>query len=115
MARDPRVLVFIGIKDTVVALDERTGDEIWRNNVRAGGFVYVMWDGKSVYATSAGEVWRLDPETGNIIWHNELKGLGRGLASIATTRAAGSPSGIQLPAVAVQQAAQAAAAAAAAS
>jgi hypothetical protein len=30
MPRDPRVLVFVGIKNAVVALDEKTGYEVWR-------------------------------------------------------------------------------------
>jgi outer membrane protein assembly factor BamB len=107
-------MVFIGIKDCVIALDEKTGDEVWRTEIRATGYIYVVWDGQSVYATSAGEVWRLDPENGNTIWHNELKGLGRGLASLASTRSAGPQSGFQLVAMAAQQAANAAAAAAAA-
>jgi outer membrane protein assembly factor BamB len=106
-------MVFIGIKEYVVALDEKTGDEVWRTGVR-GGYIYVLWDGQSVYATSGGEVWRLDPRNGDIIWHNELKGLGRGIASIASTRSA-AESGGQLMGMAAQQAAEAAAAAAAAS
>ncbi|HTJ23095.1 MAG TPA: PQQ-binding-like beta-propeller repeat protein, partial [Gemmatimonadaceae bacterium] len=113
--RDPRILVFVGIKNAVVALDEKTGYEIWRTEVRAAGFVYVVWDGASLYAASGGEVWRLDPQTGDFIWHNELKGLGRGLLSIASTRAPGPQAGVQLAAVAAQQAAEAAAAASAAS
>jgi outer membrane protein assembly factor BamB len=112
MPRDPRVLVFIGIKDSVVALDEKTGYEVWCTQVRSAGFVYVVWDGASLYAASGGEVWRLNPETGDFIWHNELKGLGRGLLSIASTRAPGPQS--NLAAVAAIQAAEAAAAASAA-
>jgi outer membrane protein assembly factor BamB len=77
--------------------------------------VYVAWDGASLYAASGGEVWRLNPETGDFIWHNELKGLGRGLLSIATTRAPNPQSNVQLVAVAAHQAAEAAAAASAAS
>ena len=115
MPRDSRILVFVGIKNAVVALDEKTGYEVWRTEVRAAGFVYVVWDGASLYAASGGEVWRLDPQTGDFIWHNELKGLGRGLLSIASTRAPGLQSGVQLAAVAAQQAAEAAAAASAAS
>ena len=115
MPRDPRILVFVGIKNAVVALDEKTGYEVWRTAVRAAGFVYVVWDGASLFAASGGEVWRLDPLTGDFIWHNELKGLGRGLLSIASMRAPGPQSGNQLAAVAMQQAAEAAAAAAAAS
>jgi len=115
MPRDPRVLVFVGIKNAVVALDEKTGYEVWRTPVRSAGFVYVAWDGASLYAASGGEVWRLNPETGDFIWHNELKGLGRGLLSIATTRAPNPQSNVQLVAVAAHQAAEAAAAASAAS
>lgn len=115
MARDPRMLLFVGIKNAVVALDEKTGYEVWRTEVRSAGFVYVVWDGASLYAASGGEVWRLDPQTGDFIWHNELKGLGRGLLSIASTRAPGPQAGVQLVAVAAQQAAEAAAAASAAS
>lgn len=114
MPRDPRILVFVGIKNAVVALDEKTGSEVWRTEVRAAGFVYVMWDGAALYAASAGEVWRLKPETGDFIWHNELKGLGRGLLSIASTRAPGPQPSVQLAAIAAQQAAEAAAAASAA-
>ena len=112
MPRDPRVLVFVGIKNAVVALEEKTGYEVWRTAVRSAGFVYVAWDGASLYAASGGEVWRLNPETGDFIWHNELKGLGRGLLSIASTRAPGPQS--NLAAVAAIQAAEAAAAASAA-
>jgi outer membrane protein assembly factor BamB len=115
MPRDPRVLLYVGIKNAVVALDEKTGYEVWRAEVRSAGFVYVVWDGTSLYAASGGEVWRLDPQTGGFIWHNELKGLGRGLLSIASSRAPGPQPGVQLAAVAAQQAAEAAAAASAAS
>lgn len=112
MPRDPRFLVFVGIKNAVVALDERTGDEVWRTAVRSSGFVNVMYDGQSLYASNAGEIWRLDPEKGRVIWHNELKGLGRGLASIASTRAPGGQPGAQLMAELARQAAAAAEAAA---
>jgi len=112
MPRDPRILVFVGIKNAVVALDEKTGFEVWRTEVRAAGFVYVVWDGAALYAASGGEVWRVNPQTGELIWHNELKGLGRGLLSIASTRAPGPQSNLQ--AIAAYQAAEAAAAASAA-
>lgn len=115
MPRDPRVLVFIGIKDSVIALDERTGAEVWCTELRSAGFVYVIFDGQSVYATNAGEVWRIDPEHGTVIWRNELKGFGRGFASLASSRAPGAQPGLELMAEMARQAAEAAAAAAAAS
>ncbi|HSQ31179.1 MAG TPA: PQQ-binding-like beta-propeller repeat protein [Gemmatimonadaceae bacterium] len=86
MPRDPQVLVFVGIKSSVIALDERTGDGVWRTDLRSSDYVSVLWDGESLFAANSGEVWRIDPETGDLLWHNELKGMGRGLASLATSR-----------------------------
>ena len=88
MARDPQTLVFVGIRDSVVALDDRTGTEVWRAELRSHDFVVVLWDGEALLAANSGEVYRLDPRTGAVMWHNELKGLGRGLVTLATTRAA---------------------------
>ena len=86
MPRDPQVLIYVGIKDAVVALDDRTGFEVWRTELRASGFVTVLWDGEALFAANAGEVWRLDPARGDVLWHNELKGLGRGLVTLASSR-----------------------------
>jgi outer membrane protein assembly factor BamB len=86
MPRDPQVFVFIGIKNTVVALDDRTGTEMWRTKLRSSDHVTVLWDGEALLAANGGEIWRLDPRQGNVIWHNELKGMGRGLVSLASSR-----------------------------
>jgi|SRR5215216_2828208 len=88
MPRDPQESVFVGIKNCVVALDDRTGVEKWRTQLRSSDHVAVLWDGAALIAASGGEVWRLDPEAGQVIWHNELKGLGRGLAGLASSRRA---------------------------
>jgi outer membrane protein assembly factor BamB len=84
--RDPRVLIFTGIKNSVVALDDRTGAEVWRTQLRSSDFVTVLWDGEALIAANGGEVWRLEPEHGQVMWHNELKGMGRGLVSLASSR-----------------------------
>lgn len=86
MPRDPQVLIFIGIKHAVVAVDERSGGEVWRAELRSGEYVTVLWDGHALLAANAGEVWRLDPVNGAVIWHIQLKGLGRGLVSLASSR-----------------------------
>ncbi len=86
MPRDLPTYVYIGIRKTVVALDDRTGDEVWRAVLKALEFVTVHWDGEALFAANAGEVWRLDPRTGAVIWHNTLKGLGRGLVTLASSR-----------------------------
>jgi outer membrane protein assembly factor BamB len=87
MARDPRQFVFVGIRSAVIALDSETGDPAWRAELSGSDFVTVLWDGVALLAANNGEVFRLDPATGAIVWHNELKGLGRGLVSLASTRA----------------------------
>ena len=86
MPRDPQVLLYVGIKNSVVALNDKTGEEVWRAKLRGSDYVTVMWDGEALVAANSGEVWRLDPASGTVIWHNELKGLGRGLVSIASGR-----------------------------
>jgi outer membrane protein assembly factor BamB len=115
MPRDPQTLVFVGIKSSLVALDERTGVEIWRTKLRSSDFVSVLWDGETLLAANHGEVFRLDPRSGAVIWHNELKGLGRGLVSLATTRSAQSATRTDVAQAKRKRDAQQAAAAAAAS
>jgi outer membrane protein assembly factor BamB len=89
MARDPRVLVYVGVKNSVVALDEQTGTEMWRTHLRGSDFVSILWDGQMLLAANSGEVWRLDPENGAVLWHNSLKGFGRGVISLASSRRPG--------------------------
>jgi len=113
MPRDPQVLLFIGVKHSVIALDERTGAEVWRAELRSGDYVTVLWDGESLFAANSGEIWRLDPQNGSAIWHNVLKGLGRGLVSLASSRRPTQPSDMDLTAEKRRRDAQAAAAAAA--
>ena len=87
MPRDPQTLIFIGIKNSVVAVDERTGAEVWRAKLKGSDFVTVLWDGEALIAANSGEAFRLDPRSGAVMWHNELKGLGRGIVSLASSRA----------------------------
>ncbi len=86
MPRDALVLIYIGIKNTVVALDDRSGAEVWRTTLRSSYCVTVLWDGEALLAANSGEVWRLDPAQGHVLWHNDLKGLRRGLVSLASSR-----------------------------
>jgi outer membrane protein assembly factor BamB len=86
MPRQP--LLFVGIRGRVVALDRYTGDEVWR--VQFGSdYLTVFWDGEALFAATAGEIWRMDPDTGELLWHNKMRGLGQGLVSIASTQAPG--------------------------
>ena len=77
--------LFVGIKDSVVALDPATGEAVWSVGLGGSDHVSVLWDGTALYATNRGEVWCLDPSTGAVKWRNELKGYGRGMVSLAST------------------------------
>ena len=118
MPRDPQMLIYVGVKNTVVAVDDRTGTEIWRRELVGSDFVTVLWDGEALIAANRGEVFRLDPQSGAVLWHNELKGLGRGLISLASSRGGQASGGAHVAATKQkrnQEAAAAAAGAAAAS
>src|SRR5688500_11986850 len=87
MARERQELVFVGIKNAVVALDRRDGTEVWRAKLKGSSFVTVLWDGEALLAANHGEVFRLDPATGAVSWHNPMKGFGFGVVSLAASRA----------------------------
>ena len=77
-------LVFIGIKGSVVALNHFTGQQAWATHLKGSDFVNVVLLDGAVLASCYGEIFCLDPLTGNALWHNPLKGFGMGLATIAT-------------------------------
>jgi outer membrane protein assembly factor BamB len=87
MARPRAGIVYIGIKGAVVALDRRTGMEVWRTPLKGGvgrssSFVSLQRDGDILFAGVGGEIYALDPKSGTLLWHNPLKGLGYGVLSI---------------------------------
>jgi len=77
-------LLFLGIKGTALAVDRATGQEVWRTTLKGSEYVNVVLDGGELYASSRGEIYRLDPSSGAILWRNELPGLGWGLISIGS-------------------------------
>lgn len=76
-------MLFVGIKNHIVALDSKDGSELWRTKLKISDFTTVLWDGAELYAANGGEAYRLDPESGAILWHNKMKGLGFGVVSFA--------------------------------
>ena len=83
-------LVFTGIKGSVVALNRATGQQVWAKRLKGYDFVNVVLDGERMLAACCGEIFCLDPLTGDVLWHNPLKGFGTGLATITTEAGAGS-------------------------
>jgi outer membrane protein assembly factor BamB len=89
MARSRASLVFVGVRSHVLAFDRKNGQEVWRTQLPAkykssASFVNVVRDADGLFATCAGEVFALDPRNGNLLWHDQLKGLGTGLVTLAT-------------------------------
>ena len=91
MPRKKTELLYVGIRDSVVALDQETGAEVWRTKLKGSDFVNLHWSNERLYATSRGEAFCLNPATGAIVWHNPLKGLGWGLASMVAASAPAAP------------------------
>jgi outer membrane protein assembly factor BamB len=86
MSIDPTKILLLGVKGTVIAWDQKTGTELWRQPLKAGmvePFVTVMADTERVYAHTHGELFCLDLVTGSVLWKNGLSGLGYGIGSLA--------------------------------
>ena len=67
-------LVFVGIKANAIALNRSTGAIVWQTPLPAGlggGFVHLVLDAENLYATTSGEIFCLDPATGQIRWRNK--------------------------------------------
>jgi len=56
MPRDETVLLFVGIKGSVVALDRATGNERWRTKLKGMSFVSLHRDDRYLYASTRGEL-----------------------------------------------------------
>lgn len=89
MAHKKLDFIFVGIKGTVVALERTSGIEAWRMKLKvragAGGqVVHLHRDREFLFASTGGEVFCLRADSGTIVWHNPMKGLGLGLASMVT-------------------------------
>lgn len=89
-------LLFVGIKGSVVALKKSSGEVAWSIKLRQGAsYVPLVSEDGFVFALSGGEVTCLSAADGRPVWHNELKGFGRGHSLLA-----GAPNAGVVPAVA---------------
>ena len=90
MTREPEHQLYVGIHNSVVAIDTRDGNEVWRTKLGGTSLVNVLWDGEGLFAAAKGEVSRLDPRDGKVLWTSPLKGLGIGSVMLASARRADS-------------------------
>ena len=105
---NPADLLLLATKNHVVALHKDTGQVLWKTKLSSGwvgDFVTLLADEQLVFAHARGSVSCLELATGKLLWSNELKGLGYGLASLAFPGGASAPDAATLQALAAQQAA----------
>jgi outer membrane protein assembly factor BamB len=76
-------LIYLGIKGSVIALDAATGQQAWVQKLKGSDFVNVGLVGDVVLATTHGEIFGIDAQSGAIRWHDPLKGYGWGLVTMA--------------------------------
>ena len=81
-------LLYVGFNSRIAALDSRNGHIVWQWKAPQGsGFVTVLVDRKTLYASVNGYTYAIDPKDGTELWMNPMKGFGFGVTSLATTRA----------------------------
>ena len=80
-------VIYAASYETVVALNRSTGSPLWVQRTRSSKFTTLHFESGRLYVGAAGELYCLNPSSGEILWHNELKGLGRGVLIFATTPA----------------------------
>lgn len=73
-----RRVAVMGIGGHAVALDMKTGVELWRTRLGSSRLVSIQCRGTLVLAAAGGEVYCLDAASGREIWHNKMSGLGTG-------------------------------------
>jgi outer membrane protein assembly factor BamB len=87
-------IILIGVKHTVCAVSKANGASLWTTKLPGGlggDFVTVACDGERVFAHSSGQLFCLDLWSGRMLWTNELRGYGYGLASICVPGMGSSP------------------------
>jgi outer membrane protein assembly factor BamB len=96
-------LIFVGFSSRVVAIDRDTGALVWQwKSPKGSGYTTLLLDGDRLIVSIMGYTYCLVPATGQVLWFNELAGLGVGVPSLASVRG-GSPAN---PAAAAAQDAQ---------
>jgi outer membrane protein assembly factor BamB len=86
----PSTPLIIGTNGYVVAFERTSGRELWRTKLQSGVFtstggndVAVLTADTFVFAGAAGHLFCLSLTDGQIVWHNELPGLGHNDVALA--------------------------------
>ncbi|HEV8631979.1 MAG TPA: PQQ-binding-like beta-propeller repeat protein, partial [Thermoanaerobaculia bacterium] len=104
--------VFVALGSHVLALRPEDGTEVWRTKLRGAvfgpSFLALTLEGGRLYAGLEGQVYCLDPATGEVLWHNKLPGTGRGFICFSGTSGQAAAAAAQAAAAAATGAAVAA-------
>ena len=79
------LLVIVALNTSVAALLKSNGRILWQTDlpgIMGDRFVTVICDNTHVYAYAKGKMHCLSLDKGKILWTNELKGFGYGIASL---------------------------------
>jgi len=101
--------VFVGLKNRVTALGKNDGQILWTTALPGGlgeGFVTLSCDDRRLFAYAHGQIHCLDLFSGQILWHNELKGHGYGIASICLPGCSPAPATAAFAAISTQRSSQ---------
>jgi len=80
-------VVYAASYDSVVALNRLTGNRLWVQRTRSSWLATLHLQSGHLYIGAGGELYCLNPSSGEILWHNKLKGLGRGVLTFDSTPA----------------------------
>jgi outer membrane protein assembly factor BamB len=79
-------ILLLGLKQSVTAVSKHEGQTLWKTELpttlSGDDFVTVLSDGLLVFAHTEGKLHCLDLANGQILWSNDLKGYGYGIASL---------------------------------
>lgn len=80
----------MGTRGFVRAVQQRSGRKVWETSLPETGYDLVSLQrcGAWIFAGSKGRLFALDARTGQILWHNDLRGMQYGHMLIATEPAA---------------------------
>jgi hypothetical protein len=79
-------ILLLGLKNSVTALSKPDGQVLWKTELpttfSGDDFVTMLADDSLVFAHTEGQLHCLDLANGQLLWSNELKGYGYGIACL---------------------------------
>jgi outer membrane protein assembly factor BamB len=100
----PADLILVAANYRVIALSKATGEQLWETVLIPGifkigeSFVSLAMDDTGIYAHTSNQMFRLEVESGKILWKKKLSSLG-GLMSASIASLGTSPA-VNVPAIA---------------